>query len=543
MAEAERLLNDAPKDANFDVLRGIHAQMCGDDKAATVFFARALKSRPHWPEAALNLAQSQLRLKQAGEALATLRGALAQQQLAPAYLLLAEAHEMNKDQAAANAALKQAIDLGATAPEVVSNYWLGTRKLCDWSQPLPTFSIGQITPAAAAVFSDDPAFQRQVAEHWCRTRLPQNTPLPPRPHHDGTRRWRIGYLSSDIHHHATAYLVAELFALHDKNTFEVFCFSCGPDDGSAIRQRITESCEHFIDLGATPTPAALKALHDAQLDVLIDLKGHTRGHALPLLAQRPAPLQIHYLGHPGTIGATFIDYLVGDAVVTPAGCEGDYTEKLLRHPTCYQINDRVRPVATPKTRAAYGLPDDAVVLACFNQTYKITPAVFDDWCAILKARSNTVLWLYSAVAGAEDNLRAALTRAGIDSTRLVIAGPVANDEHLARYQVADIVLDTYPYGSHTTASDALWAGTPIVARCGATYPARVAASLLNAVGLPQLVSSDNTDYINRVVQLIDAPDQRTQLRAHLHAARTNAALFDTPGWVRAWEELLKGVLA
>lgn len=544
MAEAARLLAEAPiGDANFDLLRGIQQQMLGCDEKAVTFFEHALAVRAGWPEAILNCAQSLLRLRQGARATALLLPLLAHQPHAAGFVLLAEAYEQQKNQAAANTAWGKAIEAGAKNSETISNYWLGRRKLCDWSQSLPAFGIGDLTPAAATVLSDDPAFQRAVAEHWCRTRLPHNIPAPPRPHFDGTRRRRIGYLSSDIHHHATAYLVAELFALHDKNTFEVFCFSYGAPDESAIRTRIKNDAEHFVDLHGMSQPAALKALQDAQLDVMVDLKGHTRGHALPLLALRPAPIQIHYLGHPGTIGANFIDYLVGDATVTPADSAAFYTENILCHPMCYQINDRVRPVAETLSRHAYGLPGNAVVLACFNQTYKITPEVFALWCNVLQARPNTVLWLYSAVDGAADNLRAVLATRGIDPARLVIAGPLPNDQHLARYRAADVVVDTYPYGSHTTASDALWAGTPVVTRLGATYPSRVAASLLTNVGLPQLITSTPDEYTALILKLIDAPDERAHLRQHLNSVRSSAPLFDTPAWVKNWETLLQKVMA
>lgn len=544
LSEAARLLADGPaRDPNFDILRGIHQQLSGDDSKAVAFFNAALAAKPGWLEAALNLAQSLLRLHKGAEVSALLRPLAAQHNSAPAYILLAEALEQQKDQASANLALAKAIDIGAREPETISNYWLGQHKLCDWARPMPTFGIGDLTPAAATVLSDGPTFQRAVAEHWCRKRLSHNVPRPAPPHYDGKRRRRIGYLSSDLHHHATAYLVAELFALHDKNMFEVFCFSYGAPDESEIRARIKNSAEHFVDLHGLPQGAALKLLQDAQLDVLIDLKGHTRGHALALLAQRPAPIQIHYLGHPGTIGSGFIDYLVGDTVVTPPGCEAFYAEKILRHPTCYQINDRVRPVAETLPRTAYGLPENAVVLACFNQTYKVTPEVFDIWCRILRERDNSVLWLYSAVGGAEENLRATMAAQGIDTTRLIIAPPLPNNQHLARYRAADLVIDTYPYGSHTTASDALWAGTPVVTRLGATYPSRVAASLLTNVGLPSLITETPEAYEQRILALIDTPAERERLRQHLQNVRNTAPLFDTPLWVKNWEEMLQKVLA
>ncbi|MGE3769816.1 MAG: hypothetical protein AB7G06_02565 [Bdellovibrionales bacterium] len=541
-AEAARLLEQAPDDANFNALRGIHAQLTGDNEAAVVFFDKVLANRKNTPEVVLNKVRSLTQLKRFDDAVKILEDFIAVMPGAAAFVLLSEIYEQMKDKPKAVEAMGRALAKGAKAPEITGNYWLGKRDLCDWSEPLPDFAISDITPAVATVISADPAFQRQVAEYFCRTRFPQSAPRPvPKP--VTGRRIRIGYLSADIHFHATAFLIAELFALHDKTFFETFCFSYGGDDESAIRQRIKDTAEHFIDLKNMPLPDVVNAIRGYDVDVLVDLKGHTRNHALAVLAQRPAPIQIHYLGHPGTIGASFIDYLVGDDIVTPPGCEAHYTEKLIRMPGSYQINDRVRPIADTKPRSAYGLPDDKTVLAVFNQTYKITPEMFAIWMDIMKARPDTVLWLFQSVKHAEDNLRREAEKAGVDPARLFFAPLAANDEHLARYRTVDIVMDTCPYGGHTTTSDALWAGTPVVTLAGQTYPSRVAASLLTNVGLPELVTTTPAAYENKIMELIDNPGERTRLRMHLGNVRGSCALFDTPRWVKAWEEALLKIIS
>ncbi len=511
LASALTLLAQAPMDdINFLMLRGGIALVTGDADTAETIFQRVLQQKPGWPPAQSNLVQvSILRATQA---------------------------EAAGDQAAANAQWQGAIARGSRDPAVISNLCLGQRKLWDWQEPLPSFTEDQLTPAAATVLSDDPAFQRRVAERWCKTNLPAAQPTPPRQKRSGPLR--IGYLSSDIHHHATAYLIAELFALHDPAQIEAFCFSYGAPDESAIRTRIIASTPNFIDLHDLSPQHQTERLRAAKLDILIDLKGHTRGGALPLLAQRAAPIQIHYLGHPGTIGHASIDYLVGDNIVTPPGCDGFYSEKLIRLPGCYQINDRQRQVAAPQTRSAYGLPDDKLVLGCFNQSYKLTPEVFAIWVEILRARPDTVLWLYNNVSSAETNLRAHVAKLGLTADRIFFAGPLPNDAHLARYQAADLILDTYPYTSHTTGSDALWAGVPLVTRLGETYPNRVAASLLTAVGLPDLITETPKSYQQLILNLIDDAPRRAHLRQHLLDARATAPLWNTVQWVRNWEAAL-----
>ena len=511
LASALTLLAQAPTDdINFLMLRGGIALATGDADTAETVFQRVLQQKPGWPPVLSNLTQvSILRATQA---------------------------EAAGDQAAANAQWQNAIARGSHGPAVVSNLWLGRRKLWDWREALPSFTEDQLTPAAATVLSDDPAFQRRVAERWCKTNLPPAPSAPSRQKRSGPLR--VGYLSSDIHHHATAYLIAELFALHDPAQIEAFCFSYGTPDESAIRARIIASTLNFIDLHGLSPQQQTERLRAAKLDILIDLKGHTRGGALPLLAQRAAPVQIHYLGHPGTIGHASIDYLVGDNVVTPPGCDRFYSEKLIRLPGCYQINDRQRQIATPLPHSVYGLPDDKIVLGCFNQSYKLTPDVFALWADILHARPDTVLWLYNNVPGAEANLRAHAAQLGLTTDRIIFAGPLPNDAHLARYQAADLILDTYPYTSHTTGSDALWAGVPLVTRLGETYPSRVAASLLTAVGRPELITETPDAYRQLILDLVDDTPRRAHLRQHLLDARTTAPLWDTVQWVKDWEAAL-----
>lgn len=540
LAQAATLLEKAPKNLNFDFLRGTLALLQREWDKASEIFSILWQQHPEWHEAAYSLIQADIERGRLADAAAMAQSLLAQVPSPIPALLLARAAEAMGDQAVTNKALAEALQRGARDDTIISNLWLGRRKLWDWAEPLPVFTENDLTPAAATVLSDDPAFQKRVAERWCRQHFPQVLPALTRKPGD---RIKIGYLSSDIHHHATAYLIAELFELHDRARFEVSCFSASHDDGSAIRRRIVDACKNFVDLSTMPPADWATVIRGAELDIAIDLKGHTRHNFLPVLAQRVAPVQVHFLGHPGTIGAPFIDYLVGDPVVTPASSEAHYSEKLIRLPHCYQINDRQRKLAPAQPRSAYGLPDDKVVLACFNQSYKLTPEVFAIWAEILLARPQSILWLYCNVPGAEDNLRAHLRQQGLSDERLVIAGPLPNDQHLARWQAADIALDTYAYTSHTTGSDALWAGVPLVTRIGQTYASRVAASLLTSTSLPDLITDNDDDYKKLILKLIDDAPRRKALREHLIASRTTAPLWNTEQWVRDWEAELGKIIS
>ncbi len=354
---------------------------------------------------------------------------------------------------------------------------------------------------------------------------------PARVAHPGTRL-RLGYLSADMHEHATAYLVAEAPALHDRAGFAVHTFSTGADDGGAMRRRLVAGVEHFHDCAGLPPVALASAIAAQGLDLLIDLKGWTGGHKLEALALRPAPLQAHWLGFPGSMGADFLDYALVDATVAPPGCEADYTEKLVRLPQCYQPTDRQRQIAAAPSRAEAGLPDDALVLACFCQPQKIHPSVAALWWRLLAAVPRAVLWLLAGPA--EASLRAAATAAGLAPERLIFAPRLPQDQHLARYALADLALDTWPYGSHTTASDALWMGCPQLALLGPHFPGRVSTSVVRAAGLPELVATTEAEYEALVLHLAQNPAALAAQRARVAGAR-QAPLFDTPRFTRTLE--------
>ena len=346
---------------------------------------------------------------------------------------------------------------------------------------------------------------------------------------------RVGYLSWDFHQHATSYLIAELFELHDRDCFEIFADSYGPDDGSAIRARIRHAVSGFVDIASYSHVAAARAIYEDRIDILVDLKGYTQGARPQIMALRPAPVQVNWLGYPGTMGMPQIDAILADHFIIPAGAESGYSERIVRLPDCYQINDRRRVVASTPSRAECGLPEESFVFCCFNQSYKILPDVFAAWLRILKAVPGSRLWLLETNAWAVKNLRDAAIAQGIAIDRLVFAPVRPLDEHLARYRVADLALDTFPYTSHTTGSDALWAGCPLVTCAGDTFASRVAGSLLHAAGLSELVTRSLVEMERVALELAQTPARLAEIRARLVATRDSCALFDSPRFVRSLE--------
>ena len=355
--------------------------------------------------------------------------------------------------------------------------------------------------------------------------------VPPQPKATGpawrNRRIKVAYLSADFRRHATAYLIAELIERHDRERFEVIGVSFGPDDNSDMRARLVGAFDRFVDVTRSSDEEAAQLIASARVDIAVDLMGHTQYSRPRILAFRPAPVQASYLGFPGTTGADFIDYIIADPIVAPFDRQPYFTEKIVHLPDCYQVNDTTRRIAPRMpTREEFGLPAESFVFCCFNTSWKIAPAVFDVWMRLLEAIPGSVLWLLRDSPDAESNLRREAAARGTDPARLVFAGRVAPDEHLARHRLADLFLDTLPYNAHTTASDALWAGLPLVTCCGATFAARVAASLLKAVGLPELVTDSLADYETLALRLARDDSLRRRFRARLEQNRLTCPLFD-----------------
>lgn len=355
---------------------------------------------------------------------------------------------------------------------------------------------------------------------------------------------RIGYVSGEFREQATALLMAGVFEHHDRARFEIHGFDNGWDDGGGLRRRIDAAMHRLTPIRALTDAQADAAIRDAGIDILVNLNGYFGEDRTALFARRPAPVQVNYLGFPGTLGAPYIDYIVADRIVIPPDERGCFTEKVVTLPECYQANDRDRaPPGPAPARDSCGLPADGVVFCCFNNTYKIVPALFARWMRILAAVPGSVLWLMADNAAAAANLRKEAAARGIAPERLVFAPRAALPDHLARHACADLFLDTLPYNAHTTASDALWAGLPLLTCAGATFAGRVATSLLTHVGLPDLVASSPDDYERRAVALATDPQALAALRARLEANRLTTPLFDTARFTRQLERAFEAMHA
>jgi protein O-GlcNAc transferase len=360
---------------------------------------------------------------------------------------------------------------------------------------------------------------------------------------------RVAYLSADFHAHATAFLMAGLFEAHDRSRFETTAISFGPDRDDEMRGRVRRAFDRFIDVRRQGSHETAVLLRELEIDIAVDLKGHTAHGRLDILSHRPAPVQVSYLGYPGTLGLDYVDYLIADRVVVPEESLSCYDEKVVYLPDSYQANDAKRPVAEhAPTRAEAGLPEHGFVYCCFNNNYKITPATFDAWMRILQGTGDSVLWLLEDNPAAARNLRREAERRDVAPQRLVFAPRVKPEGHLARHRLADLFLDTLPYNAHTTASDALWTGVPVLTCLGTTFAGRVAASLLEAAGLPELVAPTLREYEALAVKLAHDRGALQELAGRLARNRATCALFDTDrtrrhietAYVAMWERRRNG---
>lgn len=360
------------------------------------------------------------------------------------------------------------------------------------------------------------------SEHW----FPAQDNAVPRG--SGKPRIHVGYLCGEFREQATSFLMARVYELHDKGRFKIFAFDNGYDDGSAMRRRLCKAFDEVIDISKLSDEAAADEIRRRDIDILVNLNGYF-GLARPnLFAMRVSPVQVNYLGFPGTLGASYMDYLIADETVIPVSSRQHYREKIVYMPHCYQANDALRPIATrPPARSEYGLSQDGFVFCCFNNNYKITPETFDQWMRILSRVPGSVLWVFEGNTAAVRNLRAEAARRGVAAERLVFARDMPLPEHLARHALADLFLDTLPYNAHTTASDCLWAGLPLLTCTGNTFPGRVASSLLKAIGLPELITSTADAYEEKAVWLAQNPAALQALRRKLAGNRDRLPLFNS----------------
>jgi predicted O-linked N-acetylglucosamine transferase (SPINDLY family) len=427
----------------------------------------------------------------------------------------------------------KALLIGTPLPHAFGAYADCAATICDWTRTAQIQAAlerhvaakkSAISPFTLLAYNAAPALQLACARHYADSRF--GSPAPTHGtvrHHD---KVRIAYLSADFGRHATSSLVANLVEQHDRSRFQITGISFGADDGSEARARA--AFDTFRDVRDLSDRDVAKLMKELEIDIAVDLKGYTKGARPGILRDRPAPIQVNYLGYPGTMGADFIDYIVADAVVVPPGEERHYAEKVVRLPDCYQVNDSRRPISerTPIRRES-GLPERGFVFCSFNGGRRITAAVFDVWMRLLTAVEGSVLWLLHDNAWAEDNLKRAAAARGADPARLVFAARVEPPDHSARHRLADLFLDTLPCNGHSTCSDALWAGLPVLTCRGDGFAGRVAASLLQSVGLPELITSSLADYAALALWLARDPDLLSEIRKRLAENRLSSPLFDT----------------
>lgn len=448
--------------------------------------------------------------------------------------------------------LEQAVAAGAAADLPLLSQWLFCRlELCDWhdydervAACLELLELGAV-PAEPFTFlllaAVSPTLQLELSHRFCAL-LPGNPRSSSTAKSAETRRLRIGYLGDMFHEHPTARLAVGVIEQHDRDRFEIHAFSYGPDDASPIRRRLEDACAVFHDIVALNVTQTAEYIRSQEVDLLIDLNGWTGNTRSAALALRPAPVQINWLGYPATMGDRHLaDYLIGDRIVTPLARKAEFAEELALMPNSYQPNDRSRQVGPVPGRSAAGLPERGFVFCCFNRALKIGPEVFALWCEILARVDGAVLWLLAGPPLVEASLKRAAQQHGVDAERLIFAPPLPQEEHLARLTLADLVLDTSPYGAHTTASDALWVGVPVLTWCGETFSGRVASSLLAACGLPELIAPDSSGYVEHAVTLAREPAQLHALRRRLANNRLTTPLFDTAGFARDFDTLLAAI--
>ena len=426
------------------------------------------------------------------------------------------------------------------------------RVLCDWEnietgcrqlEDLIGRGMTAALPFSILAISNSPALQQQAAQIYVRNNVPERSSAGSIPRRSRRDRIRIGYFSADYYNHATTYLMAELFERHDRSRFEILGFSFGPSRTDQMSQRTSSAMDQFFDLRSLTDREAAELSRKLEVDIAVDLKGFTEDNRAGIFAERAAPIQVSYIGYPGTMSAGYMDYLIADHTLIPEANRRYYSEKIIYLPDSYQVNDSLRAIS-PKSfaRAGEGLPQSAFVFCCFNQTYKISPPVFDSWMRILGRVEGSVLWLLDHNPWAVENLRTEAARRGISPQRLVFAKSLPVDEHLARQSLADLFLDTLPYNAHTTASDALWAGLPVLTRTGETFASRVAASLLRAVGLPELITTTESEYEELAVNLAHDPQRLQALRQRLQQNHLTAPLFDCKTYTRHLESAYSAIV-
>lgn len=554
LADYDQAVALDPDYANAFCNRGTVLQCFRRWDEALASYDRALTLDPtdafaHYNRAGVlrELARSDEAIRSYDQAIA-LNGAYLEAYVNRGHLLHALSHH---EQAAAS--YGKALELCSNQPQgsVNCKYLLGMKthvqmQICDWrdmSVDVERIAEGLraqlpvIMPLPVLAMLDEAALHRAAAESWIREESPANASLGAIPARPKSPRIHVGYFSGDFRIHPVAYLTAGLFEHHDHSRFELTAISFGPQSNDVMQARISKAFDRFLDVGGSSDVEVAKLARNLEIDIAINLSGMTEYSRSRIFALRAAPIQINYLGYPGTMGAGFMDYLIADSTVIPRARQSEYVEKVVYLPGCFMPFDSSYGIAArTATRQELGLPDEEFVFCCFNNSFKLTPQVFDCWMKILNRTKNSVLWLAKTNPAAASNLRKEASRRGVDERRLIFADRMHSlPEHLARLRAADLFLDTFPYNAHATSLDALWAGLPVLTCAGESFPSRVAASQLHAIGIPGLIAGSLLEYEEMAADLAANADRLGQMRRILAQNRSTSALFDTARYTKDLE--------
>jgi predicted O-linked N-acetylglucosamine transferase (SPINDLY family) len=558
---------DDPQLAAAHFNMAVVAQRSGDAFAAINALRDALRIDPEFHPSYINLGRALEDIGQTGAAvsqwlalvnrLPALNGPALRHKVMALHQL-GRVLEFNHADAPAEDALRQAIDLSPGQSQAIQ-HWIALRqRQCKWPVVQGWDGVearqllAHVSPLSAAVMFDDPVFQLARNASYARQAIAR----PAHVYDHAARRaerpkhLRIGYVSSDLREHAVGFGLCEVMELHDRSRFDIHAYYCGIARDDDTRERIRSAVDHWNDITGLSDDAAAARIAADGIDILVDVNGYTRDARTAVFARRSAPIAANWFGFPGTMGTPYHHYLIADGHVVPEGHETFFTERVLRLP-CYQPNDRKRVIAPePPQRSAEGLPEKGFVFCCLNGAQKLTPQLFGAWMKILAATEGSVLWLLDSGPETSQRLRLLAAAAGIAPERICFAPKRPNPQHLARYVLADLFLDTFPYGAHTTASDAMWMGTPVLTLEGKGFAARVAAGLVRNASLPDLVCTNLDDYVVRAIAIAAVPGAAAELRRRLRAGRDHCVLFDVPLLVtsleglydRMWDEFRTGDL-
>ena len=518
-----------------------------DINSAIYSYKRALALDPDYADAWNNLGNAYSYGKNLDEALNCYQNAInIDPDFVDAWVNSASAWYELKEIEKAVTNYQTAVRMKADTPYLLGDYLHAKLQGCDWrnlvhegiqlrkeiSRELPVTE-----PFVTLGLVDDPALHLQVAQIYIKTRFPQSHALGPFPSRKKSEKIRIGYYSADFRNHATSYLVAEMLELHDKGAFEVYTFNLHPGQPDTTTERIVSAVTQMIDLSGKSDKNAAQLSRKLEIDIAVDLGGHTADSRTGIFAERCAPVQVSYLGFPGTLGAPYYDYVLADRNVIPLDQSEHYAEQLVYLPHCYQVNDSKRKIsARDFSRSECGLPPYAFVFCCFNNGYKILPPTFDGWMRILHAVEGSVLWLLDHNALGTYNLKKEAQARGVDPSRLIFAPRMQLAEHLARHRLADLFIDTLPYNAHTTASDALWAGLPVLTCMGKSFAARVAGSLLMAMDLSELITHTQADFEAKAIAYAKNSEALQRVKSKLIGNLATSPLFNAELFTRHLEQ-------